>query len=725
MVKRGELGTKPKSTKINLDLITSTSEESGYLDTAEKNSKLEEGKGDMPVAKQVKKHALSSLQRRQIIKKRLNNVNSQTIQKYKLDTMVYMEKNKEMAIELEKQKHLVQMTKDELNEYKREVYELKEYVNHLEQKNSFQNELEPQGIDYKMMNEICDSILDLQKKVMIIKNSLPSYVSGSTRCSVANNTTLSRVSTTNDTTKFSLVSPIDVSIEAMNKMQQLAVENSLKLQQKQREDLEANSNKLVVYNFDEEEEDYENDVNNEFQQEQYLDFEVNNNVINTSKMLGVIEEENEDDEELLDYEEDSNEETEEESPKNCAKVNLVSNDNVKSKNQTSDNKKHVSFEFISTPPSRQLQKFVIFNDENGDRNTYYEELENRPVILNDNIAKTKPKRVLTPKRVNRKKNINEELHDEEAENIEKENDVIISAQVEIDKNKRKKSLKKSLDRRRSQVFNTIESPSNINKNIVEVTSDHEPQIQPIEIYEENIVKPLVPAEQLVEDKDANEKKIIEEKNVDKENEQLETKKTLIRNNRSKSKLIPQESVNEETPKVDEQPVNGAIEVKKTLKRASRSRSRLDNDDKSNADSTPTAMSKSPQQISKDSKKPLSVEPAEFAKPPINKKPPVPKKDKTNKPPTENTVVTNLNENTNDALKVLNQVSKELASDNEKLISNRALKEDNTNENTDPQGAANNLSISSKKRYSNEKANLSDTSNVLTECPTSANSSMNL
>ena len=624
MVKKSDLVAGPsastvlseKTNKIYLDNLTS-SDDSQVVDTKP--------------SKSVKKHGLEQLKRRQIIKKRLQNNSNSTkaLSKFKLEKMVYMEKNTELAIELEKQKQLVNLKESEILDMKRDQFEMKEYIIQLE------NELEDSrrkknghcfdDVDLKTAADLCNQIVELGAT---LKKTLISSGRHSTVTMNSSNTSM-RVSTSVDNSK--LISPMETTVmESMNRMQQMANEKGNQLLRKQNHVVEAEiPDKMMVYNFepDDESDELNAKLEEEIQQQQQQEMECDN------QMLAIIQEEDENQEEdeeddecdiyedadeaefdeneideildeIEDEENDEDEELVDETEEEKSTVEdtkeddwvASNNGNNKKAMQTYENKlkKKVSFEFLNTPPRKPSgNEFVIYNDthETNEQKkpkkiTTYEERDNRPLIANFDLNE-KQKRNLTPKVIKNKKSI---IDDEMQQQQQHEDRIVVEAKAVEDveaAKARKRSIKKSLDRRRSQAFSPLDSPNNHTTS----ANDHTPHIQPIEIFTDAVISP-----QVVE---SNSRKSILKNNAEKLKKQVhheqsasvdevhhkkeetvadtcenEPVKSVIKrqNSRSKLKFTPQEPVVESmvTTEVPVEKENHVVEeneiVKSVIKR---------------------------------------------------------------------------------------------------------------------------------------------------------------
>ena len=449
--------------KITLDSPTSTSED----DSLSINNNTCSLDDTAPTsAMNIRKHSLKTLRRHHHVKKRLNNVHSQLIDKLKIEKIMIFEQNRHLAIEVDKQKQIVQMKTVEILEYQKESFELKEYILELQRENDM-------------------LVQAIRKSYDIFK---PFFNSSSQRSSLVNNSTSRMSSTANESAKVALLSPLGVASESLSKMQQLAIQNAIKLQnQKQSEASKVKTND--VYDFDEDLE------NNSAQELQYSLVRTEHEVENTGRMEKIFEEDEEEEEDEADKDENEEEEVDEEIEN--VEVNDEDSNNSEENptwitNKKQDLKKyekkskHVSFEAKNSALIEQ--GFTIYNDtskaneeELTPKKTYYEQLENRPVFVN-NLNKNKPKRILTPKHVNKSRNMvsgEDDLENDTDEDIGQEvsNEEIVKNSA-LEKENKRKSVKKSIDRRRSCVFNSLDASPNKDLN------NHEPHIQPIEISNE-------------------------------------------------------------------------------------------------------------------------------------------------------------------------------------------------------------------------------------------------
>jgi hypothetical protein len=827
MVKTAFTNPTPiKQKKITLDFITSSDDSTSNIPLPNCTNRLN----------RITRQPLDALRRRHEIRKRLNKVKRLSFDKQQLTIIAYSEQNKQMALEIDKMKHILQFKDSKIFDLEREKFELQEYVNELEvskfdMMSKSKNYDAEQNIDFRF---ISDFLKLIQDRAGTIDKSLAPYLSSTTRQSSLNNITMNRTSTS-DNSKFALLSPLDIPIESLNKMQQLAVENSIKLQ-KRRDELVA-KDKMVTYDFEDDDSlnvELKEEIEQQQQQQPQKNLKKRNCSMDECNGLTAIREENEDEfkiddneldelydefgDEILcseeeeegecyedeeeeeeegegdeDEEEEEGDEDEDEMVPDEEETELENEDetgiedgtineskdwvmdfNNKKNMKTYENKllKKVSFGLLSTPPRELIQsdEFDIYTDANSiddeqqrkNKASYYEELENRPVIVN--LNNSKPKRIVyTPKRIMNKKVIIEDDNSQEKLEVDVKNndeEQVNQESVFIKPKIRKNStnMKKSLDRRRSQAFSPIESPNNI------VIDDHEPHIQPIDVSNDVLEAPKVDSPEKVSKKvgiiknlqleandlnvnthvKQNKKKVVifEEKQqveetidakyekpvkkpeviseIDKENEpQL---KNARRNNRSKSKLISQEEKHVEASieKAEEHQDNGEKQHSE-IETAKVKAPTVD-------DPLPT----SPQKIIKINKNNIKNEvPAEIGKPPIAKKV-NPKKEKVvENNPNATYVIENSNDEEN--TRILNEVMKKLEVEKniqKNPLTNRVLNEvshscNTKNENIDPLSSYNaeNLSISSKKRCSNEKANISEASNAM-ESLRSADSSIN-
>jgi hypothetical protein len=516
MVKTKETNTKPR---ISFDLLTSPSEEEVSSISSLDNTNNESVR---------RKHSVSTLRKHHRVSKRLNNVHSQLIDKYKIEKMAVFQQNHQIALELDKHKQLIQFKNAELLEYQKDIFEHKEYILELKREN--------------------ETLLQSLKQVHNITKPFMSIFSPHRRSSFTSNNT----SVATESHKFPIIA---FDVPTMNKMQQLELENNKKKDKD-------------VYEFDE-------DENN---QVVLPEFEV---VENSGRMAKIVE---------------GDEEEEEEKEEVIKAVKKPSNRKKEGKTLKKIEKgKHVSFEKVDSDLVKQ--DFTIYRDTNSieeigecfetpPKNTYYEELENRPVIVN-NLTKNKSKKVLTPKNLNKNKKVLKDVVDEDKKLNDEKQQVELNIQQEAQseeeevitapdkENNKRKSIKKSSDRRRSHVF----SPFN--------QTDEQDVPQPINVVEvENeavaIVvaeKPLMPQNKKRLKKlmatDENTKQPISNQKESKKDEGSDSSEDLILPKRCGTKLII-DSDEEIVLKQDAEDSNKEVK----LKRSNNSKSKLKIEEKS-------------------------------------------------------------------------------------------------------------------------------------------------
>jgi hypothetical protein len=513
MVKSKETNTKPR---ISFDLLTSPSEEEASSISSLDNTNNESVR---------RKHSFSTLRKHHRVSKRLNNAHSQLIDKYKIEKMAVFQQNHQIALELDKHKQLIQFKNAELLEYQKDLFEHKEYILELKREN--------------------ETLLQSLKQVYNVTKPFMSIFSPHRRSSITSNNT----SVATESHKTSIIA---FDVPTMNKMQQLELENNKKKDKD-------------VYDFDE-------DENN---QVVLPEFEV---VENYGRMAKIVEEDEGEEEEVIKTTK---------KPSNKKKEGKTLKKNVKGK--------HVSFEKVDSDLVKQ--DFTIYRDTNSieeigecfetpPKNTYYEELENRPVIVN-NLTKSKSKKVLTPKNLNKNKKVLKDVVDEDKKlNDEKQQSELIIQQVTQSEeeeaitapdkeNDKRKSIKKSSDRRRSHVF----SPFN--------QTDEQDVPQPINVVEvENEAVAIVVAEKppMPQNKkrvkklvttDENTKQPISNQKESKKDEEAESSEDLILSRRCGTKLII-ESDEEIELKQDAEDSNKEVK----LKRSNNSKSKLKIEEKS-------------------------------------------------------------------------------------------------------------------------------------------------
>lgn len=504
--------------KINLTNITTSSEESDNNNDMSRNS-------------------LSKMQRNSAInKKRLHqNENTMTliITKLKEEKYAYMENNKLLALDNERHKELLNIKDVEIRELRNELMSLREEKIKIEnefreiqnsyrfkwnqhQQNEDINEQHAQllyeHLDMKTIFEMCkivnglSALFNLCPELSTIQRIISPVLSFS-RSSIQPTPvrpSLNHTHTTahqNDSTRVSTLSPVNLenlSTGCLERMHQIADSNYIKLQQQQQqqqmiqhgEDLmpefetshELNENEKMddVYDFD------KDDLN---QQEIELnalmmdaasggggnDIMMANHIQSEICQLTAIAEENEEEsanneklEQTVVNEDALVEEVEEEE---AAMENEKSDLEIKSNNDWILNGKKTLITY------EHVKQVNVTNNANHTQKVIEQEI----CIYNESLMSSKKS---SSKRLSKK--TDEMVNTESVVAVDEDGN---SEKLNPGVQKRAKSIKKSMDKRRSHVFSPIEKTSNVDDDLLnEKSVDEAPKIQPIEVEIESNLK---------------------------------------------------------------------------------------------------------------------------------------------------------------------------------------------------------------------------------------------